>query len=514
MKWMRGFSWRFVVLFLLWTLPVLCYAVIGTLAIYQTGWFYKILWFLPVMWGSAWMIGKLWRPPKVNRTWEDKPLTAPVFWTPQDSSAIEIVETYRREVEDVDQQTVLDLSRYIGDAQVLAERLAKHYHDQRSEDFYHPLTLVEILAVIHLAVEDLEAWVISSVPGSELATIGHMKRLPKVVSAFDVIQKVVYVGSALLNPAKMLAYPLWRKSAHVSVELQKELVRGFYQKFLAQLGYYLIEMYSGRLRRGSRQYRLEFSEMAHVAHVFERDGSSIDELRDLSTTVAVMGQVKAGKSSLINALLGDQVTTTSVLPETRQITRHQYTLPGSNNQITLLDTPGYDEADVSRAQVREIQTAAEAADIILLVMVANVSSRDAERQLCEELATFYQSNRNLRPPAIIAVLTHIDLLRPVREWAPPYDWRQPHTLKEESMAAAVDYIRELFGDSISGYACVYTGETHPRDPTALDEVVAQMVAHLDQGHGAAILKAFYEKVSRDRLTNLKKQLFTLINTVR
>ncbi len=514
MNWMRGFSLRFVVLFLLWTLPVLCYIVIGSVAIYQTGWFYKIVWFLPAMWASAWMIGKIWTPPKVNRTFEDKPLTAPAFWTPQDSSAIQIVETYRREVEDIDQNAILDFNRYMGDAQILAERLAKHYHDKSGEDFFHPLTLVEILAVIHLAVEDLEAWVISSVPGSGLATIGHMKRLPKVVDAFDVIQKVVYVGSALLNPAKMLAYPLWRKSANVTVELQKELVRGFYQKFLGQLGYYLIEMYSGRLRRGSRQYRLEFSEMASVAHVFDRDSTSIKDLRDLSTTVAVMGQVKAGKSSLVNALLGNQVTTTSAFPQTRRITRHQYTLPGSSNQITLLDTPGYDEADVSRTQLREIRVAAEAADIVLLVMAANVSSRDADRQMLEQLASVYEAKRSLKPPAVIAVLTHIDLLRPVREWEPPYDWRQPHTLKEESMAAAVQYVDELFGDAISGYACVYTGDTHRSDPTSLDDVVSEMVAHLDQGHGAAILKAFYQKLSRDRLSNLKKQVLKLIKTVR
>ncbi|WP_442505194.1 GTPase family protein [Novipirellula sp. SH528] len=514
MNGIRSVSLRFVVLFLLWTLPVACYVVLGAFAIYQTGWFYKIVWFLPLMWGSAWLIGKVWKPPKVNRTFSGKPLSAPDFWTPQDSSAIQIVEQYRREVQDIDAESVMDFNRYIGDAQILAERLALHYHKRNSDELFHPLTLVEILAVIHLAAEDLEEWVIASIPGSDLATIGQIKRLPKVVNALDVAQKVFYVGSAILNPAKMLAYPLWRKSANVTVELQNELIRGFYQRFLRQLGYYLIEMYSGRLRSGARKYRLEFAEMAAVAHEFDRGETSIDDLDDLSTTVAVMGQVKAGKSSLINALMHNQVATTSVMPETRQVTRHQYKLPGSTSQLTLLDTPGYDEADVTENQLREIRTATKSADIILLVMAANSSARDADRQMLEELATVYEKERKLKPPAVIAVLTHIDLLRPVREWEPPYDWRQPHTLKEESMAAAVQYVRELFGDTISSYACVYTGDAYPIDSGTLDDVVSQMVTQLDHGHGAAILKAFYRKLSEDRFKTLKNQVFALLKTVR
>ncbi|GAA4457153.1 GTPase family protein [Novipirellula rosea] len=514
MNWIRGISFRFVVLFILWTLPVACYLAVGSLAIYQTGWFYKIVWLLPGMWGAAWLIGKVWKPPKVHRSFSGKPLSAPDFWTPQDSSAIRIVEDYRREVQDIDAQSIMDFNRYIRDAQILAERLAKHYHNRTSDELFHPLTLVEILAVIHLAAEDLEQWVLASIPGSDLATIGQIKRLPKVVNALDVVQKVVYVGSAVLNPAKMLAYPLWRKSANVTVELQNELIRGFYQRFLRQLGYYLIEMYSGRLRSGSRLYRSEFSEMADIAHEFDRGETSIDDLDDLSTTIAVMGQVNAGKSSLLNALLHNQVATTNVLPETRSVTRHQYSVPGSASEVTLLDTPGYDEADVSRFQLAEIQKAAKTADIIMLVMAANSSARDADRQMLDEVAAVYDQARRLKPPAVIVVLTHIDLLRPVREWDPPYNWRQPHTLKEESMAAAVQYARELFGDKISGYACVYTGTEHPIDSGTLDDVVSEMVAHLDHGHGAAILKAFYRKLSEDRFKTLKNQVFQLLKSVR
>ncbi len=513
MRWLRILRPRFTVLLFLWMLPVLMYLVVGAIAIYQADWFFHIVWLLPAMWFVAWIVGKLWSPTRHHRTPEGKPLRAPAFWTPRDTGAIAVVEQFRAEVADAADQSITDYGRYLLDAQVLAERLAKYYHADQSESLLHPLTLVEILSVIHLAVEDLEQWTIAHVPGSNLATIGQIEQVPSIIGALDAAQKVIYVASAILNPSKLLAYPLWRKSGRISVELQKEVTRAFYQRFLRQLGYYLIEMYSGRLRGGSAQYRTQFAPMALAAHELGGNLEELDKLSMVPTTIAVMGQVKAGKSSLINALLGSQVSPTSVLPETRAVHRFEYSLPGFKNAITLLDTPGYDEANVSRQQLSEIRTAAESADLILLVMAANSPARESDRQLLRELTKLYTEKKTLKPPAVIAVLTHIDLLRPVREWSPPYDWRNPHELKEESISAAVKYVDELFGSSIASYACVYTGESHEQDPGVIEEVVPVLVEQLDQSHSAAILKAFYKRLSDQRFKHLTSQVIGLLKTV-
>ncbi len=513
MNWLKMLRPRFTVLLLLWMLPVLVYLVIGAVAIYQTGWFYNIFWLLPAMWLVAWIVGKLWSPTKHHHTPEGKPLQAPAFWTPRDTGAIAVIEQFRAEVADAANQSITDYSRYLLDAQVMAERLAKYYHADQSENLLHPLTLVEILSVIHLAVEDLEQWTIEHVPGSDLATIGQIEKVPSIIGALDVAQKVIYIASAIMNPSKLLAYPLWRKAGRISVELQKEVACAFYQRYLRQLGYYLIEMYSGRLRGGSAQYRSQFAPMASAAHELGGDLEELDKLSMVPTTIAVMGQVKAGKSSLINALLGSQVAQTSVLPETREVQRFEYSLPGFKNAITLLDTPGYDEANVSRQQLREIRTAAESADLILLVMAANSPARESDRQLLDELAKLYAEKKTLKPPSVVAVLTHIDLLRPVREWSPPYDWRNPHELKEESISAAVKYVEELFGSSIASYACVYTGDANEQDPGVIEEVVPVLIDQLDQSHSAAILKAFYKRLSDRRFKQLTSQLIGLLKTV-
>ncbi|TWU45557.1 GTP-binding protein YsxC [Novipirellula aureliae] len=503
---------RMVVLFLLWTLPVLCYIVIGLIAIYQTGWMKWVLISLPIAWTSAWIIRRMWPAAKLSQTGHTVPLTAPDFWTPIDASAIELVEQFRSEVDDVNSKTITDGWRFIEDAKVLAQRLANHYHADTGGNLVHQLTLVEMLAVIHLATEDLETWVLSNVPGGNIATMGQLKQVPGVVNKIELAQKIIYFGSAVLNPAKLAAYPLWRKSGQVVVELQDELVRRFYQRYLRQVGYYLIEMYSGRLKAGSQQYRQRFAEMATAVHAARGDARPLELLQDLETTIAVMGQVKAGKSSLINALTGDATAKTSVLPETQNVARYQFRLPDSDNNLILLDTPGYSEADVTRKQRSEIRTAVEKADIVLLVMAANSPARDADVKMLKTLSDYYQTKRQLRPPTIIGVLTHIDLLRPVREWQPPYDWRNPHELKEESMAAAVAYCQELFGSTVSDYACVYTGDVHPLENQVVDEVVGTLLAHLQQGKSAAVLKAFYKQLSEKRVSELTKQVIGLLKS--
>ncbi len=77
--------------------------------------------------------------------------------------------------------------------------------------------------------------------------------------------------------------------------------------------------------------------------------------------------------------------------------------------------------------------------------------------MVRELQTYYRDHPRLKPPPVLAVLTHIDQLRPVQEWSPPYDWRHPQRLKEQSIASAVAYVHELFGGAIVDTTCVFTG---------------------------------------------------------
>ncbi len=519
MKLTRLLRPRVIVLLGLWTLPAILCIVISVIALYQTGWLVVIAGLLPLIWLVAWLVGRLWPPPKLNRSAHWRPLRASEFWTPQDVAAIEVVEEFRRQVADVNQFSIADPNRYIQDAQALTHKLALHFHPGSDlsglepQQVLNPLTLIEILSVIHLAVEDLESWMLENVPGSTLATVGQLGQLPRLAKAWDIGQSIFFIATSIANPSRLLTYPLWRSTGRVTVELQNELVRAFYQQYLSHIGYYLIEMYSGRLKGGSRVYRQQFGHVSAAIHAAGGDASQLANLADSNTTIAIVGQVKAGKSSLINALMKGNVATTSILPETREVQCFEFALPESVNTIRLLDTPGYSEADISKRQRAETKSAAESADIILLVMAANVPARHSDVELVRELQQHYQSRPHLRPPPIIGVFTHIDLLRPIRQWEPPYDWRKPSSPKEHAMANTVDYARELFGNSISAYACVTTGELASTDTGVGDELIPLLIEHLDQGHASAVLKAFYTQLSQQRFSRLSKQVRGLLKNV-
>ena len=56
----------------------------------------------------------------------------------------------------------------------------------------------------------------------------------------------------------------------------------------------------------------------------------------------MLGPVKAGKSSLVNALLGKRAATVDRLPVAGG-TRYELTLPEGGQPVSLLDTSGYGE---------------------------------------------------------------------------------------------------------------------------------------------------------------------------
>jgi len=90
--------------------------------------------------------------------------------------------------------------------------------------------------------------------------------------------------------------------------------------------------------------------------------------------VAIIGRPNAGKSTLLNRLVGQKVSITSQRPQT---TRHRivgvHTLPQA--QIIYVDTPGLHRGEsdkqLSRLMNREARTSLEGVDAVVLVVTAD-----------------------------------------------------------------------------------------------------------------------------------------------
>ena len=103
--------------------------------------------------------------------------------------------------------------------------------------------------------------------------------------------------------------------------------------------------------------------------------------------VAVVGRPNAGKSTLVNALVGEKVAIVSDKPQTTR-KRILGVARRSDCEIALIDTPGIHRPQyrLNAAMVREATDSLESADLILLVVDAAERPGPGLKFILERLA--------------------------------------------------------------------------------------------------------------------------------
>jgi predicted GTPase len=82
------------------------------------------------------------------------------------------------------------------------------------------------------------------------------------------------------------------------------------------------------------------------------------------------------------------------------------------------------------------------ADLILWVASAVRPDRQIDRAAIDTFRRNFESLPDRHAPPVLAVLTGIDLLRPFRDWSPPYDLRKADSAKVVSINAATIAVAE------------------------------------------------------------------------
>jgi GTP-binding protein Era len=120
--------------------------------------------------------------------------------------------------------------------------------------------------------------------------------------------------------------------------------------------------------------------------------------------VAVIGAPNAGKSTLVNALVGQKVAIVSAKAQTTRARLMGIAIEGSA-QILLVDTPGIFEPRrrLDRAMVAAAWTGAQDADLVLLVI-------DAAARIGHEVQKIIASLSERQHPLIL-VLNKVDLVK-------------------------------------------------------------------------------------------------------
>jgi GTP-binding protein Era len=105
--------------------------------------------------------------------------------------------------------------------------------------------------------------------------------------------------------------------------------------------------------------------------------------------VAIIGRPNAGKSTLVNRLVGQKVAIVTSKPQTTR-NRIQGIVTRPEGQIVFIDTPGLHEGStaLNRQMMREVSAAMEGIDVLLMMVDASHTLPHADTMLLERAERF------------------------------------------------------------------------------------------------------------------------------
>ncbi|MBT8426583.1 MAG: GTPase Era [Erythrobacter sp.] len=152
--------------------------------------------------------------------------------------------------------------------------------------------------------------------------------------------------------------------------------------------------------------------------------------------VAVLGAPNAGKSTLVNQLVGQKVAITSAKAQTtraRMLGIALHKSEDADTQMILVDTPGIfaPKRRLDRAMVHAAWEGAEAADAVLLMV-------DPIKQRRHELEPLIEALKD-RPERKILVLNKVDKAK-----------KEPLLALAQELTAAIDFTEVYFVSALTG----------------------------------------------------------------
>lgn len=437
---------RWLLLGALLAAPYAVLFVAGTSWLYARGWLWGWLAANAVITTLGWLLIKRWRlqfaaaPPILANVEPD------ARWAPAGEAAWRDVEAIAERLKSQD-VPLDDLNQHWQIIREVLDTVAKHFRPQSRQPALD-IPVPYVLRVVELVSADLRVAFSENVPGAHILTLHDFQRMQQVATIgrrLYLLYRVVRLGvdpiSAAISEFREVA---GGKLANASTAEVKRWATSF---FVRKAGFYAIQLYSGQLilsdvEFGDGQTRRSRDDAAQ--HTRRDETLANEPLR-----ILVLGQVKAGKSSLINAMFGETRAAVDVVPRTKHVEPYLLERDGARLAI-ILDTVGFSEGgatenpfDASRAEVLK-------SDLVIVVCTAQSAARAADRQLLDGLRDFFQREPTRLIPPILVALTHIDALRPWQEWSPPYDLRtaqdafadgkSPHETKRQNIVTAVETV--------------------------------------------------------------------------
>lgn len=233
----------------------------------------------------------------------------------------------------------------------------------------------------------------------------------------------------------------------------------------------------------------------------EKDNTMTDSK---TAFIAIVGCPNVGKSSILNALLGQKVAIVSDKPQTTR-TRIMGVLTEGETQLVFTDTPGFHRPHnkLGEKMVKAVSDGISGVDACLFVVEAQGKLREAEKELIEKF-------KAQKMPVILAInkidtaAVKTDLMSRILELSKVYDFEAVvpvSALKRDGLADLLDEMKKLAQPS-EHFFPDDTLTDQPERVLAAEIIREKMLRLLDREipHGVAVsIEKMRERPDKDIL---------------
>ncbi len=368
------------------------------------------------------------------------------------------------------------------------ETVAAHFYPGQEHAFLE-MRVPDFLRIIELLSNDLRELTTENIPGSHIVTIndvikGHRlaAQLKKVYNWYRIASFAIAPATAVFNEVRN------RITGDTTSLIWREMKLYLTCACVRKAGFYAIQLYSGELDFGAEQYR----SFVTSESVSDRDTNQDwdKEVSKEPMRIVVIGQTNSGKSSLINALFGAVKTVADAVPVTRHVQPFVLEKDGFPQAI-IFDTGGYEDSTGAAMEIAEIEQSMDKSDLIILVCAANQAAREPDRRMLVALGQRCRQ-RKTDSPALIVAMSHIDRLRPKREWKPPYCLNPPSGSKAAQIAAASECVTADLGVNVDQVVPLNLRDGYNVDDGLIPAILRQLPA-ANRSQYLRCLKSFHDE---------------------
>ncbi len=350
-------------------------------------------------------------------------------WSEAERRAWATVQTFSAGIdpETIDsRKAVLDLGRDV------VTLVAQSLHPDQRDPVLH-FTVPEGLVLIEQVARRLRPLIEQSVPLGDQVTIGQLMRLYQWRSVIAVASKGYDLWRLIrvMNPVTAATQEVREQVTKKIYDWGREAAaRKLLHRYIEEVARAAIDLYAGRLKVSADQLE------EHLTAQSANDLQQVEQNLSEPLRVLIGGQIGAGKSSLINGLSDQLSAVVDTLPGAPDVTTHLLHKDGVPVMLAI-DLPGLD----SQAQISQLlDQHSQNCDLILWVVAADRADRDLDLRALTALSASFAAEPDRVWPPVLLVMSHIDRLRPLRDWHPPYDWEGGADTKSRSIKAAQEAI--------------------------------------------------------------------------